>query len=109
MRLTAAKRIEDLPLAELGVDLVIDCTGVFKTAAKIAPYYAAGVKKVVVSAPVKDGGALNLVYGVNHHLYDPAAHRSGHGGKLHHELPRPGGQGDPRGHRHPPRLDHHDP
>ncbi len=54
----------------MGVDLVIDCTGVFKTAAKVAPYFAAGVRKVVVSAPVKDGGALNLVYGVNHHLYD---------------------------------------
>jgi glyceraldehyde 3-phosphate dehydrogenase len=74
IRLTAAKRIEDLPLAEMGIDLVIDCTGVFKTAAKVAPYYAAGVRKVVVSAPVKDGGALNLVYGVNHHLYDPATH-----------------------------------
>jgi glyceraldehyde 3-phosphate dehydrogenase len=73
-RLTAAKRIEDLPLAEMGIDLVIDCTGVFKTAAKVAPYYAAGVKKVVVSAPVKDGGALNLVYGINHHLYDPGQH-----------------------------------
>ncbi|SEM53236.1 glyceraldehyde 3-phosphate dehydrogenase [Gemmobacter aquatilis] len=72
--LTQVKRIEDLPLAALGVDLVIDCTGVFKTAAKVMPYYAAGVKKVVVSAPVKDGGALNLVYGVNHHLYDPAQH-----------------------------------
>ena len=74
IRLTQAKRIEDLPLAELAIDLVIDCTGIFKTAAKVAPYYAAGVKKVVVSAPVKDGGALNLVYGVNHHLYDPAQH-----------------------------------
>jgi glyceraldehyde 3-phosphate dehydrogenase len=72
--LTHQKTIEALPLAELGVDLVIDCTGVFKTAARIAPYFAAGVRKVVVSAPVKDGGALNLVYGVNHHLYDPAAH-----------------------------------
>jgi glyceraldehyde 3-phosphate dehydrogenase len=70
IRLTHQRTIEALPLAELGVDLVIDCTGVFKTGAKIAPYYAAGVKKVVVSAPVKDGGALNLVYGVNHHLYD---------------------------------------
>ena len=66
--LTHHKRIEDLALA--GVDIVIDCTGVFKTAAKIAPYFAAGVKKVIVSAPVKDGGALNLVYGVNQHLYD---------------------------------------
>jgi glyceraldehyde 3-phosphate dehydrogenase len=70
IRLTHEKTIEALPLADIGVDLVIDCTGVFKTAAKVAPYYAAGVKKVVVSAPVKDGGALNLVYGVNHHLYD---------------------------------------
>ncbi len=74
MQVTAQKRIEDLPLAALGIDLVLDCTGVFKTADKVAPYYAAGVKKVIVSAPVKDGGALNLVYGVNHHLYDPAQH-----------------------------------
>jgi glyceraldehyde 3-phosphate dehydrogenase len=74
IRLTAAKRIEDLPLADMRVDLVIDCTGVFKTAARVAPYFAAGAKKVVVSAPVKDGGALNLVYGVNHHLYDAATH-----------------------------------
>ncbi len=70
IRLCHEKTIEALPLAELGVDLVIDCTGVFKTAAKVAPYYAVGAKKVVVSAPVKDGGALNLVYGVNHGLYD---------------------------------------
>ena len=62
--------IEALPLAALGVDVVVDCTGVFKTAAKVAPYYAAGVARVIVSAPVKDGGALNLVYGINHHLYD---------------------------------------
>jgi glyceraldehyde 3-phosphate dehydrogenase len=70
IQVTAAKRIEDMPLVALEVDLVIDCTGVFKTEAKIAPYYAAGVKKVVVSAPVKDGGALNLVYGINHGDYD---------------------------------------
>jgi glyceraldehyde 3-phosphate dehydrogenase len=70
LRLTHEKSIEALPLAELGVDLVIDCTGVFKTEAKLAPYFAAGVQKVVVSAPVKDGGALNIVYGVNHDLYD---------------------------------------
>lgn len=68
--LTHEKALSSLPLADLGVDLVVDCTGVFKTAAKIAPYYEAGVKKVVVSAPVKDGGALNLVYGVNHQLFD---------------------------------------
>ena len=70
MPLAQARRIEELPLAELGVDLVLDCTGVFKTPEKVAPYYAAGVRKVVVSAPIKDPAALNLVYGVNHHLYD---------------------------------------
>jgi glyceraldehyde 3-phosphate dehydrogenase len=70
IRLTHARTIEALPLAEMGVDLVVDATGVFKSAARVAPYYAAGVRTVVVSAPVKDGGALNLVYGVNHHLYD---------------------------------------
>lgn len=69
MAVTAAKRIEDLPLSAMGVDLVVDCTGVFKTEAKIAPYFEA-VKKVVVSAPVKDVGALNLVYGINHADYD---------------------------------------
>jgi glyceraldehyde 3-phosphate dehydrogenase len=74
MRFTQEKTLEALPLAELGVDLVVDCTGVFKTEAKVAPYYAAGVRKVVVSAPVKDAAALNLVYGVNHDLYDPARH-----------------------------------
>jgi glyceraldehyde 3-phosphate dehydrogenase len=72
--MTHEKTIEGVPLADLGVDLVIDCTGVFKTAAKVAPYFAAGVRKVVVSAPIKDPGALNVVYGVNHTLYDHAVH-----------------------------------
>jgi len=58
-----------------GVDVVIDCTGVFKTDAKLAPYFEAGVKKVVISAPVKDGDAANIVYGVNDDVYDPARHR----------------------------------
>ncbi|MFN4062142.1 MAG: ArsJ-associated glyceraldehyde-3-phosphate dehydrogenase [Paracoccus hibiscisoli] len=66
--LTHHRTIEALPLE--GVDLVIDATGVFKTGARLEPYFAAGVKRVVVSAPVKDGGALNLVYGINHDLYD---------------------------------------
>jgi glyceraldehyde 3-phosphate dehydrogenase len=68
-----AKFIEDLPLA--GVDVVIDCTGVFKTESKLAAYFAAGVKKVVVSAPVKDGDAANIVFGVNHDTYEPDRHR----------------------------------
>ena len=67
------KNIEDLPLD--GVDVVIDCTGVFKTEAKIAPYFDAGLKKVVVSAPVKDGNAANIVYGINEDIYNAAEHR----------------------------------
>ncbi|MEM9342274.1 MAG: ArsJ-associated glyceraldehyde-3-phosphate dehydrogenase [Pseudomonadota bacterium] len=65
--------IGDLPLDE--VDVVIDCTGVFKTEAKLAPYFEAGVQKVVVSAPVKDGDAANIVYGVNHGIYEAERHR----------------------------------
>lgn len=63
----------NLPLD--GVDVVIDCTGAHKTKARLAPYFDAGVKKLVVSAPVKDGDAANIVYGVNHHIYDPVRHR----------------------------------
>jgi glyceraldehyde-3-phosphate dehydrogenase (arsenate-transferring) len=65
-------KIEDLPLS--GVDVMIDCTGAFKSEAKLAPYFAAGVKKVVVSAPVKDGPTANLVMGVNDDIYNPAKH-----------------------------------
>ncbi len=68
-----ARDLSNLPLA--GVDVVIDCTGVYKTEAKLAPYFDAGIKKVVVSAPVKDGDAANIVYGVNHAVYEPARHR----------------------------------
>ncbi|MFD1511497.1 ArsJ-associated glyceraldehyde-3-phosphate dehydrogenase [Lacimonas salitolerans] len=64
--------LTDLPLDD--VDVVIDCTGVFKSEAKLAPYFDAGVKKVVVSAPVKDGPTANIVYGVNHDTYDADAH-----------------------------------
>ena len=68
------ERVEQLPLEKTGIDLVIDCTGYFKTPEKVEPYFQAGVKKVLVSAPVKSGSALNLVYGINHHLYDPLQH-----------------------------------
>lgn len=57
----------------MGVDLVIDCTGKFKTEAALAPYFAQGLKKVLVSAPVPDP-AVNIVYGVNDQVYDPNVH-----------------------------------
>ena len=57
-----------------GVALVLECTGVFLTRAALAPYFdACGVRKVLVSAPVKDPQpVLNVVYGVNHDAYNPA-------------------------------------
>lgn len=60
--------------AGAGVDLVLECSGAFKTTAALQPYFDGGVAKVLVAAPVKTDGALNLVVGVNDHLYDPAAH-----------------------------------
>ncbi len=56
-----------------GIDLLIECSGKRKTEAALQPYFDQGVKKVLVSAPVP-APALNVVYGVNDHLYDPAEH-----------------------------------
>jgi glyceraldehyde 3-phosphate dehydrogenase len=53
---------------------VVECTGKFKSKEALAPYLNQGVKKVVVSAPVKDG-TLNIVMGANDHLYDPKVHQ----------------------------------
>jgi len=70
--ITKTRNIADLPLD--GVDVLIDCTGAFKTEKALAPYFSAGVKKVVVSAPVKDGPTANIVFGVNDDTYDAATH-----------------------------------
>ncbi len=67
------RKLEELPLD--GVDVLIECTGAFKTSEKLAGYFEAGVKKVVVSAPVKEPEAANIVYGVNEGIYDPALHQ----------------------------------
>ncbi|MBT8037698.1 MAG: ArsJ-associated glyceraldehyde-3-phosphate dehydrogenase [Verrucomicrobiae bacterium] len=55
------------------VDIVIDATGAYRTPEDLQPYFDAGVKKVIVAAPVKEG-ALNVVMGCNDHLYDPTRH-----------------------------------
>ncbi len=61
----------DAPWAEYGVDLVLECSGEFRTMETLAPYFEQGVGKVVVAAPVKDARALNVVVGVNDDRYDP--------------------------------------
>ena len=57
-----------------GCDLVIEASGKMKKKALLQGYLDQGVKRVVVTAPVKEEGVLNMVLGVNDHLYDPAQH-----------------------------------
>lgn len=71
--LCRTRHLSELPLD--GVDVVLDCTGAFKTNDALAPYFAAGVQKVVVSAPVKEADAANIVFGVNEQEYDAGMHR----------------------------------
>ena len=57
-----------------GVDIVLECSGKFRTPETLQPYFDAGVAKVIVAAPVKDPAALNIVMGVNDDLYDGERH-----------------------------------
>lgn len=63
----------EVPWDELGIDIVIETSGKFRTTEQLQPYYDLGIKKVIVAAPVKKG-ALNIVMGVNDHLYEPDKH-----------------------------------
>jgi len=62
-----------LPWGELGVDIVVESTGKFKTAEQARAHLDAGAQKVLISAPAK-GEDITIVLGVNEHHYDPAAH-----------------------------------
>jgi glyceraldehyde 3-phosphate dehydrogenase len=62
-----------LDWGSLGVDVVLECTGKFRTAEALQAYFKEGVRKVIVAAPVSQG-ALNVVMGVNDQLYQPAEH-----------------------------------
>jgi len=69
MRITAERDPADLKWDEVGAEIVIDCTGFFLTQESCQAHIDAGAKKVVQSAPCKDGGPM-FVYGVNHNEYD---------------------------------------
>ena len=60
---------------DLGCDVVLECTGKFLKTEQLQGYFDRGVKQVIVAAPVKEAAALNIVVGVNDHLYEPAKHR----------------------------------
>ena len=69
-----------VPWKEAGVEMVLECSGKFKTPETLQPYFdKVGLKRVVVACPVKGeiagAEALNVVFGINHQLYDPEQHR----------------------------------
>src|SRR5205814_8813816 len=65
IRVTAIKNPAELPHKELGVDIALECTGIFTSKEKASAHLAAGAKRVLISAPA-DNVDLTVVYGVNH-------------------------------------------
>src|SRR5208282_2995226 len=73
IRVVSAKTPAELPWGSLGVQIVIESTGLFTEAEKAKGHLAAGAKKVIISAPAKNED-ITIVIGVNHEKYDPAKH-----------------------------------
>jgi glyceraldehyde 3-phosphate dehydrogenase len=65
IKVTAVKNPAELPHRELGVDIVLECTGIFTSKEKASAHLQAGAKKVIISAP-GDGADKTIVYGINH-------------------------------------------
>jgi glyceraldehyde 3-phosphate dehydrogenase len=74
VRVCAIKDPAQLPWKELGVDVVVESTGIFRDTATASKHITAGAKKVIITAPAKDPD-VTLVLGVNEKAYDPAKHR----------------------------------
>jgi len=68
IRVLAQRDPSKLPWGELGVDFVLECTGLFTSKAKASAHLAGGAKKVVISAPGGDDVDATVVYGVNHQI-----------------------------------------
>jgi glyceraldehyde 3-phosphate dehydrogenase len=73
IKIFAEKDPANLPWKDLGVDIVLECTGRFTDAAKAGAHIAGGAKKVIISSPAK-GEDITIVMGVNHTKYDPSSH-----------------------------------
>jgi len=63
----------EVPWQVMDVEIVLECSGKFRTPQLLDPYFGQGVRKMIVAAPVKQGG-FNIVMGCNDHLYDPETH-----------------------------------
>ncbi|HEX7674913.1 MAG TPA: type I glyceraldehyde-3-phosphate dehydrogenase [Bdellovibrio sp.] len=74
IHVTKHKNPADIPWKDWGVDLVLECTGVFKTKDDFMQHIKAGAKRVLVSGPAEKGADITMVYGINHEAYDPAIH-----------------------------------
>jgi len=74
VRVLAERDPAKIPWKDLGVEIVVESTGIFTEAAKAAAHLSGGAKKVIISAPAK-GEDATLVMGVNNTFYDPAKHR----------------------------------
>ena len=74
VKVLAERDPSKLPWGDLGVDVVLECTGFFASREKAALHLKGGARKVLISAPAKDAVDLTVVYGVNHQLLDPAKH-----------------------------------
>ena len=74
VRVLALRDPGSLPWKELGVDVVVESTGLFVDTATASKHIQAGAKKVIITAPAKDPD-VTLVLGVNEAMYDPAKHR----------------------------------
>ena len=72
---SAAAAADGVAWGDLGCDIVLECTGKFLKHEQLDGFFARGVKRVIVAAPVKEADALNIVVGVNHDRYDPREHR----------------------------------
>src|SRR5436189_3916349 len=73
IKVVSAKTPAELPWKQLGVEVVIESTGLFTEAEKAKGHLAAGAKKVIISAPAKNED-ITIVMGVNHEKYDAAKH-----------------------------------
>ena len=77
---SSSRDITTVPWKERGVEMVLEASGKIKTPETLNPYFdSVGLKRVIVGCPVKGEvageEALNIVYGINHHLYEPHRHR----------------------------------
>ncbi len=72
--MSSTKNPAEIPWKEWGADIVLECTGAFKSKDDFMKHIQAGAKRVLVSAPA-DGVDMTVVYGINHNQYDPSKHQ----------------------------------